>query len=228
MANTATFSILSANSKLATDFTVAPYYDDYDVTKNYYRILYRPGYAVQARELTQSQTILQNQIDRFGKHIFKEGSLVVPGQFAIELDVDYVKINDLDSSNNTVVLSEFLGETLTPTSNIKAYVIDVADGAQSNTNTKTVYVRYLSGTTSNTDLKFFQDNENLVSSNNKGTLVAVSANSVGKGSRFTISEGVFFAKQHFIYFPTQSIILDRYNTSPTCTVGFNLQEKIVR
>ena len=50
---------------MALNFNVEPYYDDFDVTKNYHRILFKPGYSVQARELTQSQTILQNQITSF-------------------------------------------------------------------------------------------------------------------------------------------------------------------
>jgi hypothetical protein len=61
---------------MALNFNVNPYYDDFDENKNFHRILFRPGRAVQARELTQAQTILQNQIDRFGSHIFKEGSKV--------------------------------------------------------------------------------------------------------------------------------------------------------
>ena len=48
---------------LSTNFNVTPYYDDYDEAKNYYRILFRPGYAVQAREVTQLQTVLQKQIE---------------------------------------------------------------------------------------------------------------------------------------------------------------------
>jgi hypothetical protein len=50
-------------------FNVDPYYDDYDDNKKFLRILYKPGYAVQARELTQAQTIAQKQIQRFGDHI---------------------------------------------------------------------------------------------------------------------------------------------------------------
>ena len=44
---------------LETNLNQSPYYDDFDETKNYNRILFRPGFAVQARELTQLQTILQ-------------------------------------------------------------------------------------------------------------------------------------------------------------------------
>jgi len=52
-------------STLRTDFNVTPYYDDFDPTKGFHRILFRPGYPVQARELTQVQSMLQNQIDSF-------------------------------------------------------------------------------------------------------------------------------------------------------------------
>jgi hypothetical protein len=34
---------------------------------------------VQARELTTLQSILQNQINKFGQHFFKEGAKVIPG-----------------------------------------------------------------------------------------------------------------------------------------------------
>ena len=55
-----------------TDLNVSPYYDDYADSKNFHRILFKPSAAIQARELTQLQSILQNQIERFGSHIFKE------------------------------------------------------------------------------------------------------------------------------------------------------------
>ena len=65
---------------LDTNFNVNPYYDDFDETKKFLRLLFKPGYAVQARELTQLQTLLQNQIGRFGDHVFKNGSVVTGGQ----------------------------------------------------------------------------------------------------------------------------------------------------
>ena len=43
---------------LTTNFNAAPYYDDYNQDDAYYRILFRPGFAVQAREVTQLQTQL--------------------------------------------------------------------------------------------------------------------------------------------------------------------------
>lgn len=44
---------------LTTNFNQDPYYDDFSDNNNYYRVLFKPGNAVQARELTQLQTTLQ-------------------------------------------------------------------------------------------------------------------------------------------------------------------------
>lgn len=222
----------TSNTTLSTDFNVSPYYDDYDTSKEFYRILYKPGYAVQARELTQSQTILQKQIGRIGTHLFKEGSMVVPGNFGIYTansssgPVYYVKVNDVDSSNSAVSIENFLNQTVTGQStNITAEISDVLDGTQSSSNTKTIYIDYLKVSNANSSITTFQPGEILTC--NAGTLVVHSTNPTGKGSAFVISEGVFYAKEHFIYFPTQRIILDRYNSSPSCRVGFTLLEELI-
>lgn len=218
---------------LSTDLNVTPYYDDYDAKKEYYRVLYKPGFAVQGRELTQMQTILQKQITRFGRHIFEEGTIVIPGNFQLFANNDsssgalnYVKIKDVDDSNNTISLSNFDGVTLRGAmSNVTAYVNIIADGSEISSNTKTLYVDYLSVDSANSAQKIFLDNETLIS--NVGNVVTVATNSTGKGSAFRITEGVIFSKEHFIYFPEQEVILDRYNDSPTAKVGFNIIENIV-
>ena len=66
-----------------TDLNISPYYDDFDESKKFHKILFRAGRPVQARELTGLQSILQNQVESFGKHIFKEGSMVIPGGIAV-------------------------------------------------------------------------------------------------------------------------------------------------
>ena len=91
-----------------TDFNVSPYYDDYAESKKFHRVLYRPGYAVQARELTTQQSILQNQLERMGDHMFKQGAMVIPGQ--ISLDVNYFAINI--SSPNTKGLRDLHNKDL--------------------------------------------------------------------------------------------------------------------
>ncbi len=123
---------------LSTDLNVTPYYDDYEDTKEYYRILYKPGFAVQGRELTQMQTILQKQITRFGRHIFVEGTIVIPGNFQLFANnisstgpLDYVKIRDVDDTGNNIVLSNFNGVELRGNvSNVTAIVNIIADGSE--------------------------------------------------------------------------------------------------
>ena len=67
------------------NYGVAPYYDDFDQSKNFYRVLFRPGFPIQARELTQMQTALQAQIDRHGQYAFKDGSRVVNGEASLNI-----------------------------------------------------------------------------------------------------------------------------------------------
>ena len=74
-----------------TDLNVSPYYDDYADSKNFHRILFKPSAAIQARELTQLQSILQNQIERFGNHVFQEGTLVIPGGLSVNKAYDSIK-----------------------------------------------------------------------------------------------------------------------------------------
>lgn len=83
---------------LSTDLNVSPYYDDYDENKQYYKILFRPATAVQARELTQIQTLLQKQISRFGDSIYKDGTIVEGCNFSQYPGIEQIKFKDSDST----------------------------------------------------------------------------------------------------------------------------------
>ena len=61
---------------IETNLNQSPFFDDFSEAKNFHRVLFRPGYAVQARELTQLQTILQNQIERGFNEVLKDGTVV--------------------------------------------------------------------------------------------------------------------------------------------------------
>ena len=82
---------IANTQSLKTSLNVDPYYDDFNESKNFYRLLYRPGLAVQARELTQMQSMLQNQIDRFAEHVFKEGTVVRGVDLNYDEDVPFVR-----------------------------------------------------------------------------------------------------------------------------------------
>ena len=95
---------------MAISFNVEPYWDDFNTVgadgltpkEKYQRILFRPGKAVQARELTQLQTSLQHQVSSTGDHLFKDGSVVVPGAVHLHNKIDYIKLDSVHANNDTV------------------------------------------------------------------------------------------------------------------------------
>lgn len=127
-------------TRLAT-FQQRPYYDDYDVNKKFLQVLFRPGMPVQARELTQMQTILQDQIARLGGHFFDNGSKIIGGETSIKQRIEYIKLdpNTFPSGDNY----NFIGGTVTKgtlIANITHYIpADVEKGDPA-----TLYVEYIS------------------------------------------------------------------------------------
>jgi hypothetical protein len=121
---------IANTASLSTDLAVSPYYDDFSEGKNFHRILFRPGQAVQARELTQIQTILQNQIDRFAEHIFEEGSIVRGCEMNYDRNVKFVRIRNSDQAAATVNALAFVYTTITgATTGATDYVLDAAEGS---------------------------------------------------------------------------------------------------
>jgi hypothetical protein len=215
------------------DFNTEPYNDDYDETKKFYRILYRPSFAVQARELTQMQSILQNQIKQHGDAIFKQGAMVIPGAASIATvtqpggGADYVKLISL---YNGVAVETFLtnlnGKTLIgQTTGVKATVV-LTQSAEASDPT-TLYLNYLQSGTNKTT-KTFAVNEVLVTEDSVYSVQVGSANnSIGKGSTATINSGVYYINGHFCLVDKQTIVLDKYTTIPSYRIGLTVSEEIV-
>lgn len=224
----------TANStSLSTNLNVDPFYDDFDQTKNYHRILFRPGLAVQARELTQMQSIMQNQIDRFAEHIFKEGSTVNGFEMNYDIMWTYVRIRDRDSTGTTTITpADFIGKTIQGgTSGVKALVVNSDEGTDASLtgDTKTLYVKYQE---SSGGALYFANNEILTATDGSG----LSANTIvgtvnipvtGYGVAATFKEGIVYARDHFIRVPAQTLILSKYSRFPSVRVGFDITESIV-
>ena len=137
---------------LQTDLNTFPYYDDYDPTKNFYRILFRPGVAVQARELNQLQTILQNQIERFGDNIFKRGTIIEGCNIVRHPVLPFVKIKDTETDGTQIAITAYEGMSVRNSSNVTGYVVKTVAGFESRSpDLNTLYVKYnSSGSNSNT------------------------------------------------------------------------------
>jgi hypothetical protein len=136
---------------IQTNLNVAPYYDDFDADKDFYRILFRPGVAVQARELNQLQTILQKQVERFGDNIFKTGTIIDGCQFVFHNELPYVKIKDNEATGAPAVVSAYEGLYARNSANVQAIVVKTVSGYESTDNPNTLYVKYInSGTNAST------------------------------------------------------------------------------
>jgi hypothetical protein len=96
---------------MSLNFNVGPYFDDFDPSKNFHRILFKPGTGVQARELTQSQTILQNQISNFASSVFSQNTPVSGGQVTINRECYFVKLNST-FNNIAITAKNFNGQII--------------------------------------------------------------------------------------------------------------------
>lgn len=138
---------------LQTDFNVSPYFDDFAENKDFYKVLFRPGVAVQARELNQLQTILQKQIERFGDNIFKRGTIIDGCDITFHSVFPYVKIRDNETDGAPVNVLSYVGYNVRNQANITplvASITTVISGFESrNPDLNTLYVRYVNSGYSN-------------------------------------------------------------------------------
>lgn len=232
---------------IRTDLNEPPYYDDYDIVKQYHRILFRPGYAVQARELTQLQTILQNQVEQFGDNIFKEGSIIKGCNFTELSSLKYVKVADtgLDVTQYVGGVNETTGvetfyELEGQTTGLRALVIAATFGFETNDpDLSTFYINYLN--TSSTQEKVFDQGETLDvyrytitdDITSAGTKVGefpvtTRANHVGNSFGIDSAVGIVYQKGHFLYAKQQTVILSKYTNVPdNISVGYRVRESLI-
>jgi hypothetical protein len=222
-----------------TNLNVSPYFDDFDAQKGYQRVLFKPGTPIQARELTTLQSILQNQVEKFGNHFFKEGSMVIPGQIGYDSEYSYVQIDDTHLGIPvSAYIDNFVGKSIKgETSGVTAVVENYITNTESEKNNYTLYVKYKSSSDTNFTNKTFVDGENLISledvdytlSSIRATTsfaTSIISGSVGKGSAAKIEAGVYFIRGFFITVPKQVAILDQYTNTPTYRVGLLINEEI--
>jgi hypothetical protein len=129
---------------IETNLNVSPYFDDFSPDKNYYKVLFRPGVALQARELSQVQSILQDQIEKFGDHIFKSGTIISGVNFRYNFKYNYVKILDLQADGQPVVPSAYVGLLAKNSNNLIAQIVNHKNGFQSrDPDTNYLYLKYI-------------------------------------------------------------------------------------
>ena len=210
------------------EFTFSDSYkDDFSEDDNFQRILFNSGRALQARELTQMQTIIQKQMERFGKNIFKDGAVVVPGGLNVDTEIEFVK---LEAAPAPVM---YAGDILTEaTTGVKAKVIDFV--AAEGSDAPTVFVEYIDAGTfaTGTEPPRFASGGSLSNGNESGNggsdgTVVTGSDVVGKGCRASVGSGAYFIRGLFVQTQPQTIIVSKYSNTPTTNIGFIITEDIV-
>lgn len=213
---------------MTTLFNYDPYYDDFDEDKNFMRVLFRPGYSVQARELTQLQTILSNQIEKFGNHIFKSGSPIIGGKVSLDRKANYVLLQS-QYSGTDIDPSQFLNKTVVSFGsgkNVRAKVIaiDTTDSTR-----PALIIKYLSGD------KFAEGEDVRVFGEDIFATLRTS-NATGGSFVASIQEGVYYFKGQFVKVVPQFLLVELFyrignsstvNVKPSYKIGIEFDETVV-
>ncbi len=228
-----------------TNLNVNPYYDDFEKLDNFYKVLFKPGYPVQARELTGLQSILQNQVESFGTHVFKEGSMVIPGGITCDNAFTTIKVNpthlgiDVSVYLDALVAADggkgaqVIGETSEIVGKVKGYLLP----PELDVEEVTLFVKYTDVASDSSTVEFFDGEvlrleQNVTYGNTTlvigdTILTLTSTNAALTGYAVGVAEGVYFIRGYFVDVPNTQIVLDPYDNEPSFRVGFDVVEEIV-
>lgn len=220
---------------MAQSFNLTPYFDDFDANKDFYRVLFRPGVAVQVRELNQLQSILQNQISSVGDHLFKEGSMVIPGNVQYNDKLNYIKIQttSLGTSDLSYLEDKFLS-TASDGTGVVARVLKAIAADSAAGDPITLIVLYTSSNESLSGLtdKTFTANQTLyVTDDNTKTVITANGTGIsGRSALAFINDGVYYLANHFVAVSTTSLTVKKYAdtlTDVNVRIGLKYTESLV-
>lgn len=202
---------------MTKNLNTSPYFDDFDAGNDFHQILFKPSYPVQARELTQLQSISRDQIAKFGGHVFKHGSVVIPGNSNSDLNICYVKLQSTNVDVTTLENKTIVGGSTGLRAIIRKGI------AATNTDPATLFVSYYNSGSGGE--KLFEDGESL---DIDGTLLSAAVTgATGGASMAFISAGVFFVNGSFVSVRQQSIVIGKYTNTPSCHVLLQIKESII-
>lgn len=210
-----------ANTKVVVQSsTLAPYHNDYDETKNFHQILFKPGYAVQGRELTQLQTILQNQIERFGLHIFENGSSVIGGDTSIST-AETLNLTSTYAGTD-IDVSDFVNKTIRFADANNTVIARVIQGSiATDSEPPAIHVKYLTGQ------EFGAGDTIKIEGEETYANLIGSANATSNSQIGFIYDSIYFYDGYFIKVPSQTVVLSKFDTLANCRIGLELDDSIV-
>lgn len=225
------------------DFNRFPYYDDFTPDDNYYRLLFRPGRSVQARELTQIQTLLQNQIKNVSSHMFKDGALISGGEINYDRsDTKWLAIQPTFEGSPVRISTIMPGTVLSKparTQTVGARTATITSVIPSeNNDPNTIYFKWDGGEPDDVNTDGFLAGELLsVIDKTSGiakyrvramnqTAAGVSTH-YGTSTQLSVAAGVYYWKGIFVQSTGGSLTLSKYSDDCTYRVGYIVQEKMI-
>lgn len=232
------------------DLNTTPYFDDYSEAKGFYKILFRPGRALQARELTQIQTIIQKQLQRFGSHLFKDRNLVYPSTSmgcVYSTNTVFVKIPKSEESlthNEASIKNYWLNKEIRTNSLVSGTCIGYSITGEF----VRLYIDLKKASSTGTNNNFAGGDQiyvDVTGTNTSGVTTTISTltaaiestpNSVGRIACVELpKDSIYFYNGYFVLVDNQFLFIEpndpeddsKWNATPTTVVCLEMTESIV-
>ena len=205
------------------NFNISPYYDDFDASKNFMQILFQPGRAVQARELSQIQSLVLDQVGDMAKHLFTDGTPVINGKITLNKNQRWILVTtgSIDAAfKNQIIIGQ--------TSGARAIVEYLHSEYTTN---PYLYIKEISGT--------FYEGEVIETSGYatpelqatiQGTAGTTSVYEGDYGGVATFAhndDGIYYVNGTFIPVSSQTIMVDKSDITASNKIGFTVVKEIV-
>lgn len=126
-----------------SDTAQAPYFDDFDPNKNFTRVLFKPGEAVQVRELNQMQSIWGDQMSSVTNRVLASSALLSGCGITTNNNLAYVKIRDNNTFGQPAQLGRLVNKQVTNASGTRGTIVATGGGSESAApNLNTLFVSY--------------------------------------------------------------------------------------
>lgn len=223
---------------MATSFSknlfASTYKDDFADSDNYHRILFNAGRSLQARELTQMQTITQRELSRLLKHIFKDGAPVNPGSLTVNNNYEFIKLNTTVNAYPTGAALTTLNSGSQRLTSSEGIIVEVIESTPyvSASEPATLFVKYISTQAVAGGTTAIRVTPGTTLTGGDFTFTVQSTNTpanpaVGQGCRVSLHAGDFYTKERIVFSADQSIIVSKYSSTPNAVIGLKVTESIV-
>ena len=211
------------SSEQIKSFNVQPYFDDFDQAKGFHQIMYKAGVSVQSRELTQLQTIIRDQIKKFGDHIFQQGSIVIPGNSFFDSTATHIKLQPT-YMGNVIDVSLFDGIIVGVDSGVEAIVR--ASSKAENSDPDTIFIHFIKAGIDGQS--GFNEGEEIYLKENISVRALIGlVDPFGFSTMAFVNEGVYYVNGAFVFVEKQSIVVDKYSEFANAHILLQIIENIV-